>query len=35
MMIEAYSTGFPIRVASYNDRDAVGFTAPGRRRPAP
>jgi cell wall-associated NlpC family hydrolase len=28
MMIEAYATGFPIRVASYTDRDPVGFTRP-------
>jgi cell wall-associated NlpC family hydrolase len=28
-MIEAYATGFPIRVASYTSRDAVGFTRPG------
>jgi len=27
-MIEAYATGFPIRVASYTDRDPVGFTQP-------
>jgi peptidoglycan DL-endopeptidase CwlO len=27
-MIEAYATGFPIRVASYTDRDPVGFTRP-------
>ena len=27
-MIEAYATGFPIRVAPYGGRDAVGFTRP-------
>jgi peptidoglycan DL-endopeptidase CwlO len=27
-MIEAYATGVPIRVASYTDRNAVGFTQP-------
>jgi len=27
-MIEAYATGVPIRVASYTDRDPVGFTSP-------
>jgi cell wall-associated NlpC family hydrolase len=27
-MIEAYATGFPIRVASYAGRDPVGFTRP-------
>jgi peptidoglycan DL-endopeptidase CwlO len=27
-MIEAYATGVPIRVASYTDRDPVGFTRP-------
>ena len=27
-MIEAYATGFPIRIASYTDRDPVGFTQP-------
>lgn len=27
-MIEAYATGFPIRVAPYGDRDPVGFTRP-------
>ena len=27
-MIEAYATGFPIRVATYRDRDPVGFTRP-------
>jgi cell wall-associated NlpC family hydrolase len=28
LMIEAYATGFPIRVAPYGGRDAVGFTRP-------
>ena len=28
-MIEAYATGFPIRVATYTDRVVVGFTRPG------
>jgi len=28
MMIEAYATGFPIRVAPYSGRDPVGFTRP-------
>ena len=27
-MIEAYATGFPIRIASYANRDPVGFTQP-------
>jgi peptidoglycan DL-endopeptidase CwlO len=27
-MIEAYATGFPIRVASYTNRDPMGFTRP-------
>jgi len=27
-MIEAYATGFPIRVASYANRGAIGFTEP-------
>jgi hypothetical protein len=27
-MIEAYSTGFPIRIAAYAGRGAVGFTRP-------
>jgi peptidoglycan DL-endopeptidase CwlO len=27
-MIEAYATGFPIRIASYTGRDPVGFTQP-------
>jgi cell wall-associated NlpC family hydrolase len=28
LMIEAYSTGFPIRIAPYGGRDPVGFTRP-------
>jgi cell wall-associated NlpC family hydrolase len=28
LMIEAYAAGFPIRVASYQGRDPVGFTRP-------
>jgi peptidoglycan DL-endopeptidase CwlO len=31
MMIEAYATGFPIRIASYTDRSPVGFTRPWQR----
>jgi cell wall-associated NlpC family hydrolase len=27
-MIEAYATGFPIRIASYTNRDPIGFTQP-------
>ena len=27
-MIEAFATGFPIRIASYTDRDPIGFTRP-------
>ncbi len=27
-MIEAYATGFPIRIATYTNRDPVGFTRP-------
>jgi peptidoglycan DL-endopeptidase CwlO len=27
-MIEAYATGFPIRIAPYGDRDPIGFTRP-------
>jgi peptidoglycan DL-endopeptidase CwlO len=27
-MIEAYATGFPIRMSSYNGRGAIGFTEP-------
>ena len=38
-MIEAYATGFPIRVASYIGRGAIGFTepwaGPGRTQAAP
>jgi peptidoglycan DL-endopeptidase CwlO len=34
-MIEAYATGFPIRVASYIGRGAIGFTRPSpQNRPA-
>ncbi len=28
LMIEAYATGFPIRVAPYGDRNPIGFTRP-------
>ena len=28
MMVEAYATGFPIRIAPYGGRGAVGFTRP-------
>jgi len=28
-MIEAYATGFPIRVATYTNRNPIGFTRPG------
>jgi cell wall-associated NlpC family hydrolase len=28
-MIEAYATGFPIRIASYTGRNPIGFTRPG------
>ena len=28
MMIEAYATGIPIRIAQYRDRKPVGFTRP-------
>jgi peptidoglycan DL-endopeptidase CwlO len=28
LMIEAYATGFPIRIAPYGERDPVGFTRP-------
>jgi cell wall-associated NlpC family hydrolase len=31
LMIEAYATGFPIRVAPYGDRNPVGFTRPWAR----
>ena len=27
-MIEAYATGFPIRIAPYTGRDPIGFTRP-------
>jgi hypothetical protein len=27
-MVEAYATGFPIRVSSYQNRGAIGFTRP-------
>jgi cell wall-associated NlpC family hydrolase len=27
-MVEAFATGFPIRIAPYTGRDAVGFTRP-------
>jgi hypothetical protein len=27
-MIEAYATGFRIRIAPYTDRDPIGFTLP-------
>ena len=30
-MIEAYATGFPIRVSTYTNRDPVGFTRPWAR----
>jgi hypothetical protein len=33
-MIEAYATGFPIRIAPYADRDPVGFTRPWAHLPA-
>ncbi|MGD0374910.1 MAG: C40 family peptidase [Streptosporangiaceae bacterium] len=32
MMIEAYATGFPIRIAPYAGRGAVGFTRPWAHR---
>ncbi len=32
LMIEAYATGFPIRVAPYGGRDPVGFTRPWAHR---
>ena len=28
-MIEAYATGYPVRVASWHRSDLVGFTEPG------
>ena len=31
LMIEAYATGFPIRIAPYADRQPVGFTRPWAR----
>jgi len=31
LMIEAYATGFPIRIAPYRDRDPIGFTRPWAR----
>ena len=31
LMIEAYATGYPIRIAPYGDRDPVGFTRPWAR----
>jgi peptidoglycan DL-endopeptidase CwlO len=31
LMIEAYATGFPIRIAPYGGRDPVGFTRPWTR----
>ncbi len=34
LMIEAYATGFPIRIASYGNRDPVGFTRPWAHRGA-
>jgi len=30
-MIEAYATGFPIRVATYTNRNPIGFTRPGAK----
>jgi hypothetical protein len=27
-MIEAYATGFPIRVSTYTNRNPIGFTRP-------
>jgi len=32
MMVEAFATGFPIRIAPYRDRDPVGFTRPWAHR---
>jgi cell wall-associated NlpC family hydrolase len=32
LMIEAYATGYPIRIASYGDRDPVGFSRPWAHR---
>jgi hypothetical protein len=34
-MIEAYATGFPIRVAPYTGRDPIGFTRPWLHRRLP
>ncbi len=34
LMIEAYATGFPVRIAPYGDRDPVGFTRPWARSAA-
>jgi cell wall-associated NlpC family hydrolase len=31
-MVEAYATGFPIRISTYTDRDPVGFTRPWEHR---
>jgi hypothetical protein len=31
LMVEAYATGFPIRIAPYGGRGAVGFTRPWAR----
>jgi cell wall-associated NlpC family hydrolase len=28
MMVEAYATGYPIRIAAYTNRDPIGFTRP-------
>jgi peptidoglycan DL-endopeptidase CwlO len=33
-MIEAYATGFPIRIATYTNRDPIGFTRPWAGAPA-
>jgi len=32
LMIEAYATGFPIRIAPYRDRNPIGFTRPWAHR---
>jgi cell wall-associated NlpC family hydrolase len=32
LMVEAYATGFPIRIAPYGGRDPVGFTRPWAHR---
>jgi cell wall-associated NlpC family hydrolase len=34
MMIEAYATGYPIRIAAYGNRDPIGFTRPWEHAPA-